>query len=77
MTLRALFWKRFNILQSIVADIVGRIIATLFYFIIILPFGVVMRLISDPLHIKGSNMKPMWLDRQPVGSDLDSAKQQG
>jgi hypothetical protein len=77
MTVRALFWRRFNILQSIVADVVGRIIATLFYFIIILPFGVIMRLVSDPLHIKSANMKPAWLERHPVSSDLDSARQQG
>jgi hypothetical protein len=77
MTVRALFWKRFNVLQSIVADIVGRIIATVFYFVIILPFGLGSRLFSDPLHIKGSNMKPVWLERHAVQNDLDSAKQQG
>jgi hypothetical protein len=77
MTVRALFWRRWSILQSIVADIVGRVIATLFYFIIILPFGIIMRLVSDPLHIKGENMKPAWLVRHPVSSDPDSARQQG
>jgi membrane-anchored glycerophosphoryl diester phosphodiesterase (GDPDase) len=77
MTVRTLFTQRFRILQSIVADIVGHAIAFVFYFVIILPFGLASRLLSDPLHIKSANMKPSWLDRHAVGSDLDSAKQQG
>jgi hypothetical protein len=77
MTVRTLFSQRFRILQSIVADIVGHAIALVFYFVIILPFGLASRLLSDPLHIKGSNMKPVWLERHAVASDLDSAKQQG
>lgn len=77
MTVRTLFSQRFSILQAIVADIVGHAIALVFYFVIILPFGLASRIFSDPLHLKGDRMKPSWLDRHAVGSDLDSAKQQG
>jgi hypothetical protein len=78
-------WHRFNVIQAIVSDANARIIAILFYFTILLPFGLGYTLFADPLRVKmvksnDGKMKSVgqgWLDREPVPTDLDSARQQG
>jgi hypothetical protein len=78
-------WHRFNVIQAIVSDANARIIGILFYFTILLPFGVAYTLLADPLRMKqvqgaDGKMKPVaqtWLEREPVPTDLNSARQQG
>lgn len=78
-------WYRFNVISSVVADANSRIIATLFYFTILVPFGLGSRLMSDPMRQKmitddtGNNRHAglEWMKREPVPTDIDSAKQQG
>ena len=68
-------WDRFTINSGIVADINGRFIATLFYFTILMPFGLLSAIFMDPLRIK--NEDEGWHDREPVPTDIKSAKEQG
>lgn len=68
-------WQRFNVITSVVADGNGRFIATLFYFTIMVPFGIISSLTMDPLRIKSTESE--WLQREPVPTDLESAKEQG
>jgi len=68
-------WKRFNVNSSVVADGNGRFIATLFYFTIMVPFGIISSLTMDPLNIKNNDSQ--WLQREPVPSDIESAREQG
>lgn len=70
-----LAWQRFNLNSSIVADGNGRFIATLFYFTILLPFGLLSALFMDPLRVKSTETS--WHQREPVPTDIESAKQQG
>ena len=68
-------WERFSLNSSIVADFNGRFIATLFYFTILLPFGLLSTLFMDPLRRR--SQPPAWQEREPVAADIDSARQQG
>ncbi len=43
-------WKRFG---RKLGDFNARVILTLFYFILLLPFAVLLKLFTDPLEIKG------------------------
>ena len=70
-----LAWDRFNLNSGVVADINGRFIATLFYFTILLPFGLLSTLFMDPLRIK--TVDTGWHEREPVPTDIKSAKEQG
>lgn len=67
-------WERFNVIVSVVSDANARAIAVLFYFTILAPFGLIALLFSDPFR---ENAKPQWVNRDPVPTDLDSAKRQG
>ncbi len=71
-----LAWDRFTIIAGVVGDVQGRIIVTLFYFTILVPFGLGARFLGDALHIR-SNKAVQWLERPPVANGLDEARRQG
>ena len=73
-----LAWTRMNVISAVVGDMNGRFIAVLFYFTILVPFGIGSTLLSDPLRRK--NLTPnntKWEQREAVPTDMNSAKQQG
>ena len=70
-------WERFSLIASIVGDIQSRFIATLFYFTFLVPFGLISRFFSDPMHMRPDPDRKGWLTRPPVGNQLDDAKNQG
>lgn len=72
-----LAWRRFGIIAAAFGDLQGRAIATAFYFTVLVPFGLIVRLTSDPLHIGKAHQEPAWLPREPVDNRLDAAKRQG
>ena len=57
-------------------DWIGRFILTIFYFTILLPFGVGVRLLSDPLSIRPSH-RTEWLARSTTDLTIDDARRQG
>ncbi len=70
-----LAWRRLNIIAAINGDVVGRTILGIFYFTILMPFGLASSLLSDPLRKKSPRAE--WLERPPVPNDLQSAREQG
>ena len=71
-------WERFNLVASIMGETQGRVIVIAFYFTILMPFGILSRIFSDPLRLRNKpNRELLWLERQSVSEDLDSARQQG
>jgi hypothetical protein len=71
-----LAWDRFKIIAAIVGDVQGRVIVTLFYFTILVPFGLGARLFGDALRIRSSG-QPQWSERPPVQNGLEEARRQG
>lgn len=45
-------WKKWLKFARIVGNFNGQIILTIFYFVIVLPFGFAARLFTDPLNMK-------------------------
>ena len=70
-----LAWDRFKIIAAIIGDVQGRLIATLFYFTVLVPFGLASRVFSDPLHLKPTTTT--WVERAPVPEQLEAAQRQG
>jgi len=64
-------WKR---LARRIGDFQARVLLTAFYAVLVLPFGLVVRLFADPLRIK----KPptQWLDHPDKTNDLSWARKQ-
>jgi hypothetical protein len=65
-------WKR-------VAHVIGvfntRVIMTILYFIVVLPMGLVFRLVSDPLQL-AEPKETNWVPLPPQDHRLDTVRQQ-
>ena len=59
-------WLRFG---QFLGDILARIVLTVFYFTLFVPFGLGVTLLSDPLHIRRESAQT-WLSR---GKEDDQA----
>src|SRR5580692_9570313 len=64
-------WKR---LVRAIGNLQARILLTVFYAIIVFPFGMVARVFSDPLRIR--RRPTQWLERGDETHDLRWAKRQ-
>ncbi|MEM7028075.1 MAG: hypothetical protein AAF629_00680 [Chloroflexota bacterium] len=68
-------WQRWLEISQKSANIFGRIIITIFYFTIMLPFSIGVTLLGDPLKLK-VHADHHWLDREALSDDLESARRQ-
>ena len=66
-------WKRFALRLG---NYQGRLILTFFYFLVVTPFGVLVRLFSDPLEIKYKTAPSFWANRPEDSPDLNEARRQ-
>jgi hypothetical protein len=64
-------WKR--VVQA-VANIQARVLLTIFYALVMFPFGVAVRLLFDPLRMK--QRPTQWLNRPEKTQDLAWARRQ-
>ena len=52
MTTWRRLWHRWKRTAEVIANFQSRVILSLFYFLVVLPFGVMVRLLGDPLGIR-------------------------
>ncbi|MEA3336578.1 MAG: hypothetical protein U9R25_11755 [Chloroflexota bacterium] len=70
-------WARWLVLARKIGDFQSRVLLTLFYFLIITPFGLAVRVFGDPLHLRhDSQQTSEWLPRETADIDLDAAHHQ-
>jgi len=65
-------WKR---IAHVIGDFQARVLLTVIYAVLILPFGLVIHFFSDPLNIK--KRPEHWLDHPQEASNLERARHQG
>jgi len=66
-------WQSWKRIAQLIGDVIARVVLSVFYFTIFVPFGIVVRLVSDPLMIKG-NSPPTWSKRSMADPSLDDAR---
>lgn len=66
-------WQVWKKVGQAIGDFIARIVLTLFYFTIFVPFGLGSRLFSDPLHLKPTP-KTAWQERTTQSPNLDDAR---
>jgi hypothetical protein len=69
-------WQTWKKIGRLVGDVVGRIFLTLFYFTILVPFAFLVRLLSDPLHIRAGKAQTYWLERLDRPPTIEDARRQ-
>jgi hypothetical protein len=69
-------WNKWKAFGQRIADLQARILLTLVYFIIVAPFGLLVRLFSDPLVLKHNPQRSMWFPKHNPEQTLESARRQ-
>lgn len=64
-------WKR---IAHVIGNFQARVLLTILYAILVLPFGLIVRLFSDPLRIK--HRPASWIDHPVEAQDMSWAHKQ-
>ena len=67
-------WQRWKQIAHAVGTFQARVLLTVFYAVVVLPFGIFARLFSDSLRIKSNPTQ--WLEHPSETHDLRWAKRQ-
>jgi len=73
VNLKAL-WKAWTRLAQRIGNFQARVLLTVLYAVLVLPFGIIVRLFADPLRIK--KRPAQWLDHPPEVQDMSWAQKQ-
>ncbi|HUI41420.1 MAG TPA: hypothetical protein VL523_05580 [Terriglobia bacterium] len=68
------FWRGFSAFAKRLGNFQARVLLTIIYAILVLPFGVMVRLFADPLRIK--KLPTTWIDHSQEKMDMSWAKRQ-
>jgi len=71
-------WNRWLVLAKKIGKFQSRVVLTVVYFVIVLPFGLGVRLFADPLRIRRRSAQEHsnWSARQTSDVDLDASYRQ-
>ncbi len=67
-------WQAWTRLARKIGDFQARVLLSVFYAVLVFPFGVIVRLFADPLRIKKRPTE--WLDHPEDVQDLQWARKQ-
>lgn len=76
MSIWAKAWHRWKIIGGVVGNYQARSVATIFFYTIMVPFGLGVRIFSDPLRVKEPATNASWVPRQDVDTRLNQARRQ-
>jgi len=68
------FWEAWKVLARKIGNFQARVLLTIIYGILLLPFGLLVRLLADRLRIKKPPTR--WLDRAEEAFDMEWARRQ-
>jgi hypothetical protein len=67
-------WQRWVKVSKKIGDFQARLLLSLFFLVMVLPLGMVVRLFSDPLGLKKTS--PDWTSKQNSPPRLEDARRQ-
>jgi hypothetical protein len=70
-------WERWKKVSIYIGDFQSRLFLTLFYFTVLVPFGLFTRLLGDLLHLRRPPASDSaWIARDPKDDDLHTVQRQ-
>jgi len=67
-------WEGWKGIAHKIGNFQARVLLTIFYAVLVLPFGIAARLFTDPLRIKRRPTE--WLDHPDAPTDMEWARKQ-
>jgi hypothetical protein len=68
------FWEGWKRVGRVIGNFQARVLLTVFYAVLLLPLGMVIRLFADPLRIRRPS--ETWLGRESGAMDINAARRQ-
>ncbi len=69
-------WNIWKQVGRLIGDFIGRVVLTIFYFTVFVPFGLGVRFFADPLGIERSGNPSHWLERETRDRAISDAQKQ-
>ena len=71
-------WNRWLVLAQKIGKFQSRLVLTVVYFVVVLPFGLGVRVFGDPLRIRrgSARLQSDWSARHTSDVDLDASSRQ-
>jgi hypothetical protein len=66
-------WQAWKRIGQFIGDQIGRLVLTVFYFTLFMPFALGVRLLGDPLAIRPLN-RAKWLERRTQDLTLEDSR---
>ena len=66
-------WQAWKRIGQFIGDQIGRLVLTVFYFTLLMPFGLGVRFFADPLGIKPIH-RAKWLERSTRDLTLEDSR---
>lgn len=70
------FWAGWKAFGRLLGNLLARVVLTVFYFTVFVPFGMIVSLFSDQLAI-GDIPEKLWQSRETPIETVESAQRQG
>ena len=56
-------WRRWKVIAHIIGNFQARVLLSLFYFVIVPPFAMIVKLVKDPLRLRLIAAPTGWIER--------------
>ena len=66
-------WQTWKRVGQFIGDQLGRVVLTVFYFTLFMPFALGVKIWADPLDIRPHG-SAKWLERKPVDQTLNESR---
>jgi hypothetical protein len=66
-------WQAWKRIGQFIGDQLGRVVLTVFYFTLFMPFALGVKLLGDPLAIRPQG-RPKWLERKTRDLTLEDSR---
>lgn len=76
MNLLKFLWKKWMAFSLVFGTFMSRVILTVLYFVLLLPYGILIRLFSDPLEVKTLPKGSAWKTHPKIEGLLDNFTKQ-
>jgi hypothetical protein len=70
------WWEKWKVFAIKTGNYQGRVLLAFFYFAVVTPFGISLRLFGDSLRMHRPDDGSFWLERRPMEGELEEARQQ-
>jgi len=73
---RARAWERWKIIAHKIGNFQARLLLVIFYFVVVPPFALIVKLFKDPLTLTPPQQESLWVEGPVADRSLSAARKQ-